>query len=79
MEAFKRMVPLYTAATRDGNKTVFVVKGVVLADMAMLCTGSHIPADSRIVEAYSSLTGVAQFGGYEPEPHGDNDPGIFLD
>jgi sodium/potassium-transporting ATPase subunit alpha len=63
MDSFKHMLPLYTTVIREGKTTVIPVEEVVLGDLVVLCTGSRIPADIRIVEAdglkvdNSALTG----------------------
>jgi hypothetical protein len=83
MGAFKHVVPFYTIAISDGKTTVIPVEGAVLGDLVVLCTGSAFLRIFALLRRTLLLLrislSVVQSNCYEPEPHGNNGPGIFLD
>ncbi|XP_046821658.1 sodium/potassium-transporting ATPase subunit alpha-like [Vespa crabro] len=63
MESFKKMVPTFATAIRDGNKIRLGTEELVLGDLVEIRLGDKIPADIRIIKCNglrvenSSITG----------------------
>jgi len=53
MEALKTIETLTARAIRDGKEQTIKAENIVPGDILMLYTGEKIPADARILEAYS--------------------------
>ena len=66
MDSFKKLVPQFAIAYRDGVKTKLLTEQLTLGDVIELKGGDRIPADVRILESKgfkvdnSSLTGESE-------------------
>lgn len=51
MDSFKKMVPSYTTAIRDGVEVTIPTEEIVVGDLVELQAGCTVPADIRVIDA----------------------------
>lgn len=68
MESFKNMVPQSAVVIRDGHRLIIDAEELCIGDLVEIKTGDKIPADVRIIEAYSLKVDNSSLTG-ESEPH----------
>lgn len=71
VEALKKMTAPTATALREGTETKIPSNELVPGDLILLSTGDKIPADARLIEAYSMKTDEAPLTG-ESAPVGKN-------
>ncbi|XP_048866746.1 sodium/potassium-transporting ATPase subunit alpha-1-like [Brienomyrus brachyistius] len=78
MDSFKNMVPQQALVYRDGDKKCINAEDVVVGDLVEIKGGDRIPADLRVIYAYSckvdnsSLTGESEPQTRSPEFTNEN-------
>jgi Ca2+-transporting ATPase len=63
LAALKKILPLFAKVLRDGQEKKVHAKFIVPGDILILQEGDEIPADGRIIEAYSFATSEAALSG----------------